>query len=447
MARTFAARVARATVLAATVSAAFTATVSGALSARGALQREDARLGAAADTLIRELGADPRQAAHEADEEAVEVAPAGLKIALWEGGRRQGGARELPPPSGPGCVSVSFDGARWRRCALRYGARVVVVASPLAPLEQARRAGVLASLAAVAAAALVALAVGRRASAHIVAPLEGLRGAVAGVRADAPDPQVLGAPVGYDEVDALRSALASLLTEHAEALARSRRFAADAAHELRTPLTIAQGELELLLEGAGLSPAVDASLGRVQRTLKGLTALAERLLILAAPLDRSGVCVEAVSLAEVVASSRASLAAANRARVHVVADEDALVRGDAMLLKTLVDNALDNALKFAPEGLVRVRVDAARGAVVLRVSDEGVGLGAAERVRVFEPFYRTAAARAGSARGHGVGLALIAHVARAHGGAVCFEDVAKGASLCVTLPVWRDAEGRPSAGP
>lgn len=440
MARTFADRVARATVLAATLSAALTALLAGVLSWQGSLQREDDRLHAAANTLMIELGTDPTRIGLEADEEAEEVAPAGLKIALWEGGRRWGGSRELPAPFAPGCASEAFHGSRWRRCTFSYGAREVTVASPLQPLEQARHTGALASLAAVATAALLALAFGRRASAHIVAPLERLRKAVAGVRADAPDPSRLGPPVGYDEVDALRSTLADLLSEHAKTLAQSRRFAADAAHELRTPLTILQGELELVVEDEELTTTLDASLGRVRRMLKGLSSLAERLLILAAPLEQQRVCGEAVSLADVVAESLDGLPLAKRERVHIDADEDALVRGDAMLLKTLVDNALDNALKFAPDGAVRVRVFEEHERVVLQVTDEGVGLPPGERERVFEPFYRTAMARTGSTKGHGVGLALIAHVARAHGGDVRFEDVPKGASLRITLPAWQASD-------
>ena len=87
-----------------------------------------------------------------------------------------------------------------------------------------------------------------------------------------------------------------------------------------------------------------------------------------------------------------------------------------------------------------VRVVRNGATLVLQVADSGPGIAPNERARVFEAFYRSAQARAGSTRGHGVGLALVAHVARLHGATVGFEEVGKGATLRVVLPVWR-AEG------
>ncbi|MBI5514006.1 MAG: HAMP domain-containing histidine kinase, partial [Deltaproteobacteria bacterium] len=289
-------------------------------------------------------------------------------------------------------------------------------------------------------AAALALALGRRASTRIVGPLARLRAAVAGLRADAPDPQRLGPLEGYEEVDALRAALADLLTRHGAALAQSRRFAADAAHELRTPLTMMQAELELAAEREDLPAGVAASLARVRSTLGVLSSLSEHLLILAAPLDRVRLDRDAVALSDVVREAIAALDPPRRARVASELDDDAVVRGDATLLRALIDNALDNALKFAPAGAVTVRVSREPDAAVLRVVDEGPGVAPGQRERVFEPFYRTAAARAGATRGHGVGLALIAHVARAHGGDARFEDATRGASLRVTLPPWRASD-------
>ncbi|MBI5515010.1 MAG: hypothetical protein HY909_14635, partial [Deltaproteobacteria bacterium] len=159
-ARTFAGRVARATAFAAALAAATTALLSGALARRWTLDREDHRLRAAAATLTGEITDDDAQAAEEADKEMAEVAAAGLRIALWRGGRRLGGDAGLPPPGAPGCESGRWGGPRWRRCTTAHGARTVVVASSMRPLEEALGAGVAASLAAVAVAAALALALG-----------------------------------------------------------------------------------------------------------------------------------------------------------------------------------------------------------------------------------------------------------------------------------------------
>ncbi len=426
--RTLTARIARAMAFATALASASTALVADTLTTRWTLAREDARLTAAAETLYAELTGDPSHDAHEADDELRELAPASVRIALWNRGIVQGGDRALVPTEG--CVTA---GSR-RVCTVSRDARAVVTASSMDPLRATRRVQLGASLVAVLTAVLAAAMASRRVSGALVAPLTRLRAAMETVRAEHPERASLGGDEGWDEVDALRASLADLLRRHGVALAQSRRFAADAAHELRTPLATMRAELELASE-ADAPPEVQAALTRVRATLARVSALSERLLILAAPLDEARVGREAVSLAEVARECAGSLDGARRARVTVEADDEVTVRGDAALLRVLIDNGVENALKFST-GAVTVRVGAEGERAVLRVCDEGAGVPEGERARVFEAFHRSAEARAGGVRGHGVGLALVAHIARAHGGAVCFENVARGAVLRVTLPVW-----------
>ncbi len=164
-------------------------------------------------------------------------------------------------------------------------------------------------------------------------------------------------------------------------------------------------------------------------------------MILASPLSAAMVAREAVSLAEVVREVVDSLDPAGQARVTLRGEDEGMVRGDPTLLRALVLNAVENSLKFAPEGAVTVTVRESPQSVVVRVSDEGVGVPPSLREDLFTPFHRSAAARAAGLAGHGVGLALIAHVARAHGGEARFVDAERGATLEVSLPPWRAAEG------
>lgn len=420
--------------LVAALTALGAALLANTLAWQSALAREDDRLQGAAATLLREIERlAPGEVGEATDEEAAEVAPAGIRIALWERGIRLGGApRERPGE--PGCASV----ATRRRCTVRSGARSVVVSSGLEGMWSSRRASAWAALAAAALASLAAYVASRGLAARVVAPLSRLRASVARLDADAPDARSLSAPEGYDEVDALRGALAELVARHGEALAAARRFSADAAHELRTPLGTMRTELELAAEEPGVPDEVSAALARVSASLAAVSALSERLLILAAPWDREGLGRDAVSLAELLELRVASLDDARRGRVEVSAEDDPLVRGDAVLLGALVENVVDNALKFSA-GAVRASVAREGDAVVLRVRDEGPGVSAEERARAFEPFFRSPRARAGAAGGHGVGLALVAHVARAHGATARFEDVDLGASIAVTFPPWREA--------
>lgn len=432
MSRSLVDRVARALTLVAALAAVGTALLSNTLASRQALAREDDRLRAAARTLLRELAqVGPGDERAEVDEESAEVAPAGIQIALWQRGIRVAGAAGEPP----GAAGCETRGAR-RSCTVNEGGRRVVASSELAPLRASSRTGWLASLAAVLVASLGAYALSRGLSARVVGPLSRLRASVAGLRAEEPDAESICAAEGYDEVDALRGALVDLVTRHARALAAARRFSADAAHELRTPLGTMRAELELAAETEGLPPELSASLARVEATLRRVSALSERLLILATPEGRVAVAREAVSLSEVIEGCVASLDAANAARIELVSCEDDAVCGDAALLRAMVENVIDNALKFS-DGAVTASVTREGDAVVLRVRDRGPGLPPEAQTRAFEPFYRSPAARAGDVRGHGVGLALVAHVVRAHGGAQRFEEVERGASLRVSLPSWR----------
>jgi len=433
---TVTARVARAAALTAALAAALTAALSGALTWRWTIAREDARLRAAALTLVAELGAAPTDAlaAHQTDEENREVAPEGIGLSLWRANRCLGGDASLTGPPAPVCESVAHAAGRARRCVvIASGLRVVAVRS-LGPTDAATRAGWLASLVAVALTAALALAVSRRVAARSLRPLARLAASVGDVDADAPDASRLPPREGYAEVDVLRDALAGLLTRHGRTLATTRRFAADAAHELRTPLGTMRAELDLLAES--LPPDDAAALSRVRETTVALASLCERLLVLASPLDAARLTREAVSPADVVREVIAALPAGRRARVEAALDDDAVVAGDAALLRALVANAVDNALTFAGEGRVAVRVAPEGDAVVVTVRDEGPGIAAGERERVFEAFYRANRTRAAGRPGHGVGLALIAHIARAHGGSARFEDVPRGASLRVELPAW-----------
>jgi signal transduction histidine kinase len=248
----------------------------------------------------------------------------------------------------------------------------------------------------------------------------------------APLPAPLGAPGRYAEVNAVRAALVELLGRLQESLDQSRRFAANAAHELRTPLATLRVELELLAENEH-PPDATAAHARLHRTVTSLGTLLERLLVLAEGARGTLELVEEVSLPEVAEDVVLSLPEGARGRVSVEAHGRGLVRGDAHLLRQLVDNAVDNALKFSGQGLVRVSIEETAEATLLDVRDEGPGIAEEDAVRAFEPFYRSPLARARHP-GHGIGLSLVALVARAHRAHVAFLPAARGAHLRVTFP-------------
>jgi signal transduction histidine kinase len=282
-------------------------------------------------------------------------------------------------------------------------------------------------------AALGAWVVSRPVASLLIGPLSDLRERVGSIDIASARAADLGEPVGVAEVDALRETIQALLARIQSTIAHAERFAADAAHELRTPLTSIRGELELLLEDPSLRRDAAADLARATSKVVQLQTLLERLLVLALPDQTRWSAIEVVSLQDLTEDSVARLPEVERKRVRLNPPRgNVVVHGDEALLGMLFSNALSNALKFGQ--MVEVSAFEADEDVVLVVDDDGPGVSPDQRTVVFEPFVRAPQAVERQISGHGLGLALIAHVARRHGGSARFVDGDIGAHLEIRLP-------------
>jgi signal transduction histidine kinase len=281
-------------------------------------------------------------------------------------------------------------------------------------------------------AAALAWLAGRPLSRFVVAPLTRLRERIAELDIDAISHTDIGPSEGVLEVDALRSTIGQMILRVDRALGLAQRFAANAAHELRTPLTSIRGELELLSESiADVTPRANAS--RAEQKLAELSLLVERLLILSVPARSRTDAHEVVSLRDLLEDSIGALPGDDRERV-AVSDEDALIRGDSVLLATMIANGVANGLKFGSR--VSTRLAVVDGEAVIHIDDDGPGISDTERERAFEPFFRSQDALRRRVPGHGLGLALIRHIAQTHGGNASLVDKAeRGARLEIRLPV------------
>ena len=266
---------------------------------------------------------------------------------------------------------------------------------------------------------------------RVLEPLERLRRQVLQIEPGIPAPAALAVRSSYEEIEDLRAAIRELVERLGGAIDQARAFSAQAAHELRTPLTSLRGEIDLLLEAPGAQPELE----KVRVRLIELTTLVQRLLVLASASDTAPLDGRAVDWSDVCARVTATLSTVDRARIDLDVEQDVLVRGDEDLLGALLQNAVDNALKFS-EKTVQIRVFSDAGDAVVEIVDDGLGVPPHERERVFAPFYRSADARASGAAGHGVGLALISHVARKHGGSVEFVERERGTCLRLRFPRW-----------
>ena len=241
----FARRVAIASAATIVVSGLGVALVTTVLTERIVGTREDARLDAVAENLVQELAGNEGDTREAVDEALDDLSSAGIRVAVYERTTLVAGDPDVLPIGGDGCA----DAAEMRVCArLLPRGRVALAGSALARVE-ARRSALLfaAAIAVLIAGILGALASGALAR-WIVAPLERLRAAVARLPRQPSKTVELGADEGIAEIDVLRAALSTAFDQLGTALAKSERFAADAAHELRTPLTRVRTELELLKE-------------------------------------------------------------------------------------------------------------------------------------------------------------------------------------------------------
>ncbi len=409
--------------------------------------KADERLMGAVATLADELDEDHRQRdlgwlEAELQDENGEMAPSGIELGVFSGKRKIAGLGPDRTPDIDDCETQGMLGVRIRSCSQTYG-DWVLVASQRSDGPELRWLYLLAALGACSAGAVTGGILGFFAARSVVRPLVWITRRLRQLNPATGEGSALGAPTECAEVEAIRSALADLMDRIRGLLLQAERFAGDASHELKTPLAALCAELELTAET--LDAPHREAVQRAHANAVRLSNLVERLLMLALPEGRIAQGFEPVSLEEVVSDVIAALDGEAAQRIDMEpASGEGLVSGDQALLRSMVGNAIENALEHGGQGRVAVTLAEPTDAepwVRLEVRDEGTGIPREFRTQVFEPFFRLGG---GASRGHGLGLALIAHVARAHGGHAEFLDAEAGAHLAVRLPPW--SSGAKSTG-
>ena len=226
--------------------------------------------------------------------------------------------------------------------------------------------------------------------------------------------------------------LATSIAAHRAQEVESKRVLA---HELRTPLA-SMRNLTQLLAGYELSDAerrrvtslLESEAGKLESMVQELLDL-ERLSLRDFPTNSA-----VTDLGDLVRTRIAFLSPSAGRPLTVSAPSPVLVRADAMLMERVIDNLVSNALKYTPPSApVSIAVRHTDGEAVLEVEDRGPGIAESDRERIFQRFVRGSSAR--RTEGLGLGLSLVAEVARWHGGRVSLEPVAEGGSrFRVVLP-------------
>ena len=248
-----------------------------------------------------------------------------------------------------------------------------------------------------------------------------------------------------DELDQLAHTINGLLDRIAAYLDTKRDFLANAAHELRTPLAAIRSSVEVAMDGDRTAAEYEELLIDVIEQCTSLETLVNQLLLLAeTEADLPAAKFEPIDLRDVVSRSIDMFTGAAEARgIELRGDAltSAVVHGNRQHLRQVMNNLLDNAVKYTEPGgaiLVNLATDHRQREGVLRISDTGPGITLEEQRHIFQRFYRAESARSRTsiAGGSGLGLSICQSIVHAHGGTIeCASESDHGTMFTVRLPL------------
>lgn len=243
-----------------------------------------------------------------------------------------------------------------------------------------------------------------------------------------------------DEIGRLAATFDAMLDRLQGAFARERQFISDASHEFKTPLTVINANAQLIRRWGDRDPAVTAdSLNAIVDESARLAEMVGGMLTLAKADSGDQIPREPLALnplvADVVAHARERAAQKGLVLRAELDPRPAYVLGDTPLLRQLVGNLIDNALKFTESGEIVASVTHAPGSVSVAISDTGVGIAPETAELLFDRFFRGDPSHSRTIEGTGLGLAIVRSIARVHGGTVSAKTRPEGGSVfTVVLP-------------
>lgn len=251
------------------------------------------------------------------------------------------------------------------------------------------------------------------------------------------------------EIEPVRDAVNRLLGRLEGAFEREKHFVADAAHELRTPIAVLRVQVHNARERL---PAHEAELCALEAAVERMQHLVEQILILhrlsPEQSSRCFVALDLHALVQTVIAACYDTIEARRQQIELLADtaaceRRAIIAGDRFALETLLHNLLGNASKYTPEeGHIRVSVSCTTDEVLLRVEDDGPGIPASARGRIFERFHRIGGdAHASGMSGSGLGLAIVHDIVELHDARIEVDDSGFTTGVRFTVVFRRDGAG------
>jgi two-component system OmpR family sensor kinase len=243
-----------------------------------------------------------------------------------------------------------------------------------------------------------------------------------------------------DELGRLAATFDAMLDRLQGAFARERQFISDASHEFKTPLTVINANAQLIRRWGDRDPVVRAeSLDAIVDESARLAGMVGGMLTLAKADSGDQIPKEPLALnplvADIVAHARERAAQSGLELRAELDPGGPYVLGDAPLIRQLVSNLIDNAVKFTEAGEIVVGVRHEDGVALVSVSDTGIGIEAETAERLFDRFFRGDPSHSRTIEGTGLGLAIVRSIAHVHGGTVTAAGRPEGGSVfTVALP-------------
>jgi len=243
-----------------------------------------------------------------------------------------------------------------------------------------------------------------------------------------------------DEMDDLIHTINEMIARLETSFKRMAEFTADASHELKTPICAMRGEAEVLLLKARTPEEYQEGLAHFIEQFDRLNQMINDLILLSkfdtsqaelkmVPLRLDLLIKELCHLFQVLADQK-------EITLEIDTLKEVKVVGDKVRLQQLFTNLIDNAIKYTPEGSIRVTVEKKDGAALVKIKDTGIGIPKEEHAKIFKRFYRVDKSRSKETGGVGLGLSIAGWIANAHHGRIEVEsELNQGSTFIVYLPI------------
>jgi heavy metal sensor kinase len=243
-----------------------------------------------------------------------------------------------------------------------------------------------------------------------------------------------------DEMDHLIRTINEMIARLESSFKRIAEFTADASHELKTPICALRGEAEVLLSKKRPFEEYQEGLAHFIERFDHLNRMINDLILLS-KFDSSQVELKMVSLrldllVQDIGNLFKILAEQKGIDLQMDRIQEVTIMGDKVRLQQLFTNLIDNAIKYTPEGSIRITVEKDGGNAVVQVRDTGIGIPQGEQEKIFKRFYRVDKSRSKEGGGVGLGLSITEWIVHAHRGKIGVEsEIGKGSTFTVYLPV------------